>query len=78
MAIIPTQLLGFADGGMSQGFSTMYDMKLLSTYNGTAANPEEPKEGEQGTYSWLLVSGELADVTTANETQLNVGTKVRS
>ena len=78
MAIIPTQLLGFADGGMSQGFSTMYDMKLLSTYNGTAANPEEPKEGEQGTYSWLLVSGELADVTPANETHLNVGTKVRS
>ena len=32
MAIVPTQLLGFADGTMSQGFSTMYDMKLLSTY----------------------------------------------
>lgn len=30
MAIVPTQLLGFADGGMSQGFSTMYDLKMLN------------------------------------------------
>ena len=30
MAIVPTQLLGFADGSMSQGFSTMYDLKLLN------------------------------------------------
>lgn len=30
MAIIPTQLLGYADGGMSQGFSTMYDLKMLN------------------------------------------------
>lgn len=30
MAIIPTQLLGFADGSMSQGFSTLYDLKLLN------------------------------------------------
>lgn len=30
MAIVPTQLLGFADGGMSQGFSTLYDLKLLN------------------------------------------------
>ena len=30
MAIVPTQLLGFADGGMSQGFSTLYDVKLLN------------------------------------------------
>ena len=30
MAIVPTQLLGYADGGMSQGFSTMYDIKLLN------------------------------------------------
>jgi len=30
MAVVPTQLLGFADGGMSQGFSTMYDLKLLN------------------------------------------------
>ena len=30
MPIVPTQLLGFADGGMSQGFSTMYDLKLLN------------------------------------------------
>ena len=30
MAIVPTQLLGFADGAMSQGFSSMYDLKLLN------------------------------------------------
>ena len=30
MAIVPTQLLGFADGSMSQGFSTLYDLKMLN------------------------------------------------
>ena len=30
MPIVPTQLLGFADGGMSQGWSTMYDLKVLN------------------------------------------------
>jgi hypothetical protein len=30
MAIVPTQLLGFSDGGMSQGFSTLYDLKMLN------------------------------------------------
>lgn len=30
MPIVPTQLLGFADGTMSQGFSTLYDMKILN------------------------------------------------
>lgn len=30
MAIVPTQLLGYADGGMSQGFSTLYDLKELN------------------------------------------------
>lgn len=30
MAVVPTQLLGFADGGMSQGWSTMYDLKVLN------------------------------------------------
>ena len=30
MAIVPTQLLGYADGGMSQGFSTLYDLKILN------------------------------------------------
>ena len=30
MPIVPTQLLGFADGTMSQGFSTMYDMVILN------------------------------------------------
>lgn len=30
LAVTPTQLLGFADGSMSEGFSTMYDLKLLN------------------------------------------------
>ena len=30
MAIVPTQCLGFADGAMSQGFSTMYDLRMLN------------------------------------------------
>jgi len=30
LPIVPTQLLGFADGTMSQGFSTMYDMRILN------------------------------------------------
>jgi hypothetical protein len=30
MPIVPTQLLGFADGTMSQGFSTLYDMVILN------------------------------------------------
>lgn len=30
MAIVPTQLLGFADGAMNQGFSTMYALEMLN------------------------------------------------
>ena len=30
MAVVPTQLLGYADGGMSQGFSTMYATAILN------------------------------------------------
>lgn len=30
MPIVPTQLLGFADGAMSQGWSTLYDLKVLN------------------------------------------------
>lgn len=30
MPIVPTQLLQFADGATSQGFSTMYDLKVLN------------------------------------------------
>lgn len=67
MAIVPTQLLGFADGGMSQGFSTMYDMKLLSTYNITAgtegtndATRVDAEDDTIGKFSWLLCAGELS------------------
>ncbi len=30
MPIVPTQLLGYSDGAMSQGWSTMYDAKILN------------------------------------------------
>jgi hypothetical protein len=30
MAVIPTQLLQYADGGESQGFSTMYALEQLN------------------------------------------------
>ena len=30
LPIVPTQLLQYADGGTSQGFSTMYDLKMLN------------------------------------------------
>lgn len=67
MAIVPTQLLGFADGGMSQGFSTMYDMKLLSTYRGkwnkfdevTGARTPDVVDDKEGEYSYLLVGGKF-------------------
>ena len=69
MAIVPTQLLGFADGTMSQGFSTMYDMKLLSTYNIVDGNRVDAKDGQ---YSWLLVKGQLVG---DNNSFLKVATK---
>lgn len=50
MPIVPTQLLQYADGGNSQGFSTLYDLKLLSTYVG----------GDTKTYSPLLVKGQVS------------------
>ena len=46
MAIVPTQLLQYADGGTSQGWSTLYDLKALNTY---------VKNGHE--YSNLLVQG---------------------
>lgn len=30
MAVVPTQLLGYADGSMSQGFSTLYALEMLN------------------------------------------------
>lgn len=30
LPVIPTQLLGYADGSLSEGFSTMYDLRLLN------------------------------------------------
>lgn len=45
MPVVPTQLLGFADGAMSQGFSTLYDFKILSK--------------DANGYSPLLVGGKI-------------------
>lgn len=73
MAVVPTQLLGLPDGTMTQGFSTMYDMKLLSTYNKVGDEVVDTKEGEVGQYSYLLVKGNLLD-TNAN----NLNVKVNS
>ena len=66
MAVVPTQLLGLPDGTMTQGFSTMYDMKLLSTYNRVGDDIVDTKEGEVGQYSYLLVKGNLLDTNTNN------------
>ena len=41
MAVVPTQLLGFADGGMSQGFATMYDLVMLNDALLVAGKVEE-------------------------------------
>ena len=61
MSIVPTQLLGFPDGTMTQGFSTMYDMKLLSTYNRNADGTITEVEDGTGKYSYLLVGGKLIE-----------------
>lgn len=67
MAIVPTQLLGFSDGAMTQGFSTMYDMKLLNTYDRVdgkivdrpSHTAEDKLESvpEIGEFSYMLVAG---------------------
>lgn len=44
MAIVPTQLLGFADGSMSQGFSTLYDLKLLNPLLLVAGHIDDNKD----------------------------------
>ena len=50
MPVVPTQLLGFADGAMQQGFSTLYDFQILSKYE---------KDGKF--YSPLLAGGMIVD-----------------
>lgn len=50
MAIVPTQLLQYNDGGTTQGWSTLYDLRILSTYTSTADSKE---------YSPLLVKGHI-------------------
>ncbi len=69
MAIVPTQLLGLPDGTQTQGFSTMYDMKLLSTYNRDAQG--EMVDAKDGQFSYLLVKGELTTTPTFLNVQTN-------
>lgn len=54
MPVVPTQLLGFADGAMSQGFSTLYDFKILSKM-ADADNTADPTQE----YSPLLTGGKI-------------------
>lgn len=62
MPIVPTQLLGFSDGTMTQGFSTMYDMKLLATYNKTGSGENIVRtDAKDGEFSYLLVKGTLTN-----------------
>lgn len=58
MAVVPTQLLGMADGSMQQGFSTMDDMRLLSTYEGSIADGTAV-DAEDGEHSYLLIKGRV-------------------
>ena len=63
MPIVPTQLLNFADGGNSQGFSTLYDFQILSKL--PVGTKEDSIEGlyegrtstEDRPFSPLLVKG---------------------
>ena len=49
MPIVPTQLLTFADGGESQGFSTLYDFQILSKLPvGFAEDSFRMEKDEQG------------------------------
>ena len=66
MPIMPTQLLGLPDGTMTQGFATMYDLKLLARCDfdadGNMLDPKYDDEGNsQGHYSPLLVKGFIVD-----------------
>lgn len=44
MPIVPTQLLQFADGGNSQGFSTLYDLQVLNPQLVIKINVVEERE----------------------------------
>lgn len=63
MPIVPTQLLQFADGGNSQGFSTLYDFQILSKLpvgfeeDSVEGLYEGRKSTEDRPFSPLLVKG---------------------
>lgn len=54
MPIVPTQLLGFADGGMTQGWSTLYDLKVLNT--GLVVAGQVTNEGNVASQSVSIVN----------------------
>ena len=56
MPIIPTQLLEHADGASSRGWSTMYDMKILSKYI-ILANGVAPTADQKEITSMFFVAG---------------------
>ena len=66
MPIVPTQLLGLPDGTMTQGFATLYDLKLLArcefNADGSIKIEVDPADGTtKGTKSPLLVAGRITD-----------------
>ena len=65
MPLVPTQLLGFADGTMTQGFSTLYDMKIL---NPALLQKIKVTTGPVGGLDVNVVSSETAPVWTREST----------
>ena len=58
MPIVPTQLLTFADGGESQGFSTLYDFQILSKLPvGFAEDSFKVEKDEQGRDKVVVEAG---------------------
>ena len=58
MPIVPTQLLGFADGGMTQGWSTLYDLKVL---NPSLVVAGEVTDDQQNAGQAILLVNPLVD-----------------
>ena len=65
MPVVPTQLLGLPDGTMTQGFATMYDLRLLSravAIDGDKVEVDYDNDGLTiGEFSPLLVAGKIVD-----------------
>ena len=57
--IVPTQLLQYADGGNSEGFSTMYDFKILAKLPIGTMDDDGRVSTEARPFSPLLVKGRV-------------------